>query len=297
MSEEWVPDFGHFLFGSIAMEVSDPQEVSKLRMFSDNPTPLTIDLERAKDLWKLPPPDDVYELVPEGPDDDKEPGDVPGLPPVDDDGEVLTPNIISPKGSLTAPVGTGPYSYMLEYDGIPAWWSPSGTNPIVWRLRSKAGPKNSYEMVCQALQEVSNATGLSFVYGGSFESVPDMDSGYATTIDIGWATRSEFDRVSRSFGDYKKGIVGWGGPRGTVGANGEPIITGGRVLLNAAMNLPAEIRPGLTQYMVLLHELGHVMNLGHVQSTKEIMYPSVDDDDQISWGPGDRRGLYNLATN
>jgi hypothetical protein len=168
----------------------------------------------------------------------------------------------------------------------------SNSEHIRFRVRSKAGPSSAFEMIQSALKEVANVTGYSFEFAGTFEHVPKFYEDQET-IDIGWATRSEF--LTAYPKDSLEKVVGRGGPQYRVGENGAPEIYSGMVIMNAAMNMPAIVGPGLTQYMVLLHELGHVMNLDHVQSRAEVMYPIIGLDNQFSWGPGDQQGLYYLA--
>lgn len=288
-ADSWSPDFGSFVFGCVTLETSNRVKIRHLRMFSETPSQTRLDLSQAIDRWKLPPPDDEYDLQPPRPEDDDPPAGTPNIPDPESSNDV-----IRPERQVTSPPPHGSYTFLAEYDGVPARWQQPIDAPIPWRLRSKAGPANAYQMVRKAIQEVSNATGFTFVFAGTFEHVP---GGSPTSIDIGWATRAEFARVSSENGSHSGRVIGWGGPSLNLNSNGDPVIVGGTVVLNAAMNLEAKIGPGLTQYMVVLHELGHVMNLGHVQSTAEIMYHMIDDDLQVSWGPGDRRGLFTLAKN
>jgi hypothetical protein len=45
---------------------------------------------------------------------------------------------------------------------------------------------------------------------------------------------------------------------------------------------------------VIMHELGHVVGLGHVHDSGELM--SDDNDGQLDFGPGDREGLARLGS-
>ena len=287
-SPNWKADFGNFMFARINYEISDPVPIKTLKMFSEQPQAAEIDLTYALTQWKMPTVDDEFELIPEEEDDQnliaKE---VPNLP-----GDADPRWIISPDQSITEPVKSGPYKYLGEYDGVPARWPMSNSEHIRFRVRSKAGPSSAFEMIQSALKAVANVTGYSFEFAGTFEHVPKFYEDQET-IDIGWATRSEF--LTAYPNDSLEKVVGRGGPQYRVGENGAPEIYSGMVIMNAAMNMPAIVGPGLTQYMVLLHELGHVMNLDHVQSRAEVMYPIIGLDKQFSWGPGDQQGLYYLA--
>ncbi|MCY0725732.1 hypothetical protein OVW19_28745, partial [Klebsiella pneumoniae] len=52
---------------------------------------------------------------------------------------------------------------------------------------------------------------------------------------------------------------------------------------------------GLTQVRaILLHELAHVVGLGHVDDTNELLHPS--NSSRIDFGPGDLEGLALLGS-
>jgi predicted Zn-dependent protease len=46
---------------------------------------------------------------------------------------------------------------------------------------------------------------------------------------------------------------------------------------------------------VLMHELGHVVGLAHVDDRHELMYPKGSSH-LTTWGPGDRAGLAALGS-
>lgn len=50
----------------------------------------------------------------------------------------------------------------------------------------------------------------------------------------------------------------------------------------------------LLQQAVTLHEVGHVVGLGHVDDTNQLMYP-ITEDNLVSYAPGDIAGLKKLG--
>jgi hypothetical protein len=48
---------------------------------------------------------------------------------------------------------------------------------------------------------------------------------------------------------------------------------------------------GTTRGALLLHEIGHVMGLGHVGTTRELMYPTMLERGSSNYKSGDRTGL------
>jgi hypothetical protein len=73
----------------------------------------------------------------------------------------------------------------------------------------------------------------------------------------------------------------------------EDVYVSGWVAINADdPNQPGFDFPG-QQGPVLLHELGHLMGLGHVDAVGEIMHPAGGG--VVDLGPGDREGLSQLG--
>ena len=50
----------------------------------------------------------------------------------------------------------------------------------------------------------------------------------------------------------------------------------------------------LLEQVALLHEVAHVVGLGHVSEPMELMY--ADNTGQVELGPGDREGLARLGS-
>jgi predicted Zn-dependent protease len=46
---------------------------------------------------------------------------------------------------------------------------------------------------------------------------------------------------------------------------------------------------------VLRHELGHALGLDHVEDPRELLFADVALEAHGGYGPGDRRGLWELA--
>jgi predicted Zn-dependent protease len=65
----------------------------------------------------------------------------------------------------------------------------------------------------------------------------------------------------------------------------------GRVVLDADAYRELADQPGghLEERAILLHELGHLVGLAHVDDPGELMYPTVGT--RSTYGPGDLEGL------
>jgi hypothetical protein len=74
------------------------------------------------------------------------------------------------------------------------------------------------------------------------------------------------------------------------------------VVIDAGQRIPTGFGSRFSLGPVLMHELGHVMGLGHVGAADELMWsPRVPghsrtpDLSQTDWGPGDLAGLRALG--
>ena len=90
------------------------------------------------------------------------------------------------------------------------------------------------------------------------------------------------------------GVAGRAGSSWT-GINGRDTYISGQVVLERRYwnsELHAWRGHALTRAIVM-HELGHVLGLGHVHASGELM--SADNHGRTTWGPGDRKGLAILG--
>jgi hypothetical protein len=174
--------------------------------------------------------------------------------------------------------------------------------PIHYRVRVGPGPAEGEALVAEAVARLSEATGLRFVSDGPVAEVPTSASFPAPNqavsladafppVVIGWATRDETDLWTSDGAD----TLGVGGPRTIVFGNDEKLSVSGFALLAPSDSLEPSFGPGLTVGNVLLHELGHLVGLDHVDDGGELMQTRLDRSAPDGFGPGDRRGLWELG--
>lgn len=138
--------------------------------------------------------------------------------------------------------------------------------PIPYRINYAGAPSNARHLVTVALAKARAASGLTFVYAGSYSGVPfsgRRNNGLpAHGIGFAWAT-------SRQVSGLASGAVGFGG--GGWAVNDEQIASG------VVINRTYHFRKGWTGPNsiggLLLHELGHALGLEHVKDRRQVMYP------------------------
>jgi hypothetical protein len=194
--------------------------------------------------------------------------------------------VIAPRAPVARPQMGGTFSYMAVVDGRPARFLEG--EPIAYYLRTGVGPDDAYPMVGAALQEVADASGLSFRFDGTFTDLTEIrdDHGgiwiaFVDPVDVG---------VGADFG-LGHGTLGHGGVRVV-----DDVVVGGRAVVGNDGEAAPGFGPGHTLGSVLLHEIGHAMNLSHVDVQTELMYPVSTTLSPSTFGSGDRMGLWLLGS-
>jgi hypothetical protein len=180
--------------------------------------------------------------------------------------------------------------------GLPTRWNPCA--PIHYVVNPSLAPPGSVEDVHEAVSRISVATGIAFEYEGMTdeEATPDREmfqpDRYGprwVPVLIAWADPDDSDIPFEHEDRVAAGVAVPVIPSTRI----EDVYVSGWIALNADdPNLPGFDLPG-QQGPVLLHELGHLMGLGHVETVGEIMHPSGGG--VVDLGPGDREGLRQLG--
>jgi len=183
------------------------------------------------------------------------------------------------------------YVFMnVQADGVtPVTYS--SCLPIHVEVNERTMPDGAEGILEEALAEVSALTGLEFLIDGTTERVPFKDptrhEEYAPVL-IAWTDQSAYTEI-----DDWAGLGGSGRIR--VGVNGSTsIYVAGQVALNGpAIDQMLDRPRGREQARaIVIHELGHVLGLDHVEDPTQLMYdaPTVE-----SAQVGDRTGFAMLG--
>jgi hypothetical protein len=192
-----------------------------------------------------------------------------------------------------SPSTSGSYSFMFTDDqGQPVRWDPC--RPISYVINPEGEPVGGNDLIFAAVERVSDATGLAFEYEGTTAETPSFDRPLVqeglygdrfAPLMFGWSTG---DADSELVGS----VTGLGGSVSVPGAYGDQrYLVGGVVLLDApdVARIVASSYGSDLAIAVIMHELGHVVGLGHVDDAAELM--NATNSSVTTWGPGDLEGL------
>lgn len=224
----------------------------------------------------------------------------------DDDGDAATAaGTTAPAASTTLPGGRlapappipttdGPHEFFdVEPDGDPVAWDPC--DPIHYVVNDARAPEGAMEILDEAIALVEQATGLVFVDDGPTDEMapvgeqvrPDSDPGrYGegwSPVLISWTDAMADPELD--------GAAGLALPSWVEAASGE------RVWVTGFVEMAGDYAAGLIRQGgrddvlgIMMHELGHLVGLGHVTPSDEVMTDDPDSTPSV-WGDGDLVGL------
>jgi len=194
-----------------------------------------------------------------------------------------------------APSGEGGYAFLVVHpDGSPVAWDPC--RPIHVVVRPDGEPPGGRSLLLSVLGELSAASGLRFVDDGSTTEPPTPDrSPYQTSrygdrwapVLVTWSTPAETAMLSDQ-------VLGRAGPD-VYGTGADRRFVSGTAVFNAPL-IAQQLTTGdaAKARAVLLHELGHLVGLGHVTDPFQVMY-DTNSYPLARYHAGDLRGLELLG--
>lgn len=204
---------------------------------------------------------------------------------------LATPAPVSGGGNPAA------YTFMaMSTTGTPVRWDKC--KPVRYRINPAHVTQPMLDDVFEALRRASAASGIVFEYAGTTDVVPFATANWYeplydltsdTSLYIAFSDEAQVPQLAGS-------VVGLAGPLWKVASDGssKPVaVLGGAVF--EVTDLPSGFPNGRSRGAVLLHELGHVLNLGHVDDSAQMMYPQLRAEGPTDYQAGDRTGLNTLA--
>lgn len=185
-----------------------------------------------------------------------------------------------------------------QVDGVsPVTWSPC--RPIHYVYRETHAPKGGSKAIDRAISKVSAATGLRFVDDGATDEVPELGRSWYlpdlygqrwSPVLIAWATPDEIPEFGVEF-------AGLASPITLDTPSGDATFVSGYVYLDPVKYDDVVRQSGrAVADTILLHELGHLIGLAHVNDAKQIMGPGDNTTEGMTdFQPGDLTGLRALG--
>ncbi|WP_246080607.1 peptidase [Modestobacter altitudinis] len=221
-------------------------------------------------------------------------------------GASAAPNMPSPGGDssddplgtpLTPPAGGGSYAFVQHQDdGVtPVAYDPC--RPVHYVVRPDNAPVGGDQVIRDAVSRISSVTGLQFVDDGVTDEdptgqrdahQPDRYGDRWAPVLLSWETVTEQP-------DFAADVAGLGGSQ-ALSVGGPAVFVTGTVELDAAYfaDLMTWADGAPIARAIVLHELGHVVGLDHVNDPWQLMN-ARGSADVVDFGGGDLAGLAQLG--
>jgi hypothetical protein len=195
---------------------------------------------------------------------------------------------------VDAPAAGEATSYALlhvDETGRPTRWNPC--RPIPYFVNADGMPEGAAATIAEAFTRLATDSAVAFYDGGGTDFLPGQPGQTTANLD-----RGEGIYVAFATEVTVPGLAGNVGGLGG-GAYRPDTGTGARFIAgHVVIDLDADIGPGFTSGAslgsVLMHELGHVMGLGHVDDPTQLMNPYWHADGPATPQAGDLAGLQAL---
>lgn len=214
---------------------------------------------------------------------------------------VTRPSGAPPRGGSGA--GEAPYDF-LRFRGLgqPIRWNPC--QKIRYEVNLANAPDDALGLVEEAFRRTSEVTGVGFRFVGTTErTIAEQDDDMFLAPDlswypvlVAWLPRDEFrDRFERPDTDRHALAVAYA-TRGH-GEEERDQYTSAYIAVDADARMAPRFAGRYSLGLVLMHEAGHVMGLGHVKDPDQLMFSDrwIAPAPVSGWAAGDREGLERLG--
>ncbi|CAG4926064.1 unnamed protein product [Acidithrix sp. C25] len=195
----------------------------------------------------------------------------------------------SPPIGQSAPAA-GTFGFLETQPGssLPVRYNPCV--PIHYVVNTSEAPSWGLSLIKSAFAELHDATGITFVFDGTTATFPSStypgwQNGTPSPILVAWEHNGQTNYLPAGHN-----YVGMGGSSFTYSSSaGQYEYITGQAAISSSYNLSQ----GQTINLAL-HELGHVIGLGHTSQNSQIMYP-YNQSNPTTYQSGDLAGLARLG--
>lgn len=197
------------------------------------------------------------------------------------------PSTVAAPSDVRTTADGGQYAFLVtqEDSDEPVAYDPCQSIRVV--VNPRTGPPDAVDLVSDALDEMSELTGLSFDLDGVVTTAPSIDWQPEEDGD-GWQPVLIAWTDEKTVGELAGTVLGLGGSAWSDQGGARRYVTG-QVLLDGPQL--TSLGPDQTR-ATLLHELGHLVGLDHVADDDSLMQPYSGPEE---WGAGDLAGLQQLG--
>lgn len=232
-------------------------------------------------------------ITPVTPTPDETAGDAP-TPPGQTTANPATPTKGQPVAPAYAPVGSAQsYSLLSEQAGRAAHWNYC--KPIKYLINPTGLSAQARGDLDAALVKVAAASGLRFEYAGETATQPFVTRDWYSTFSPDEQTLVVAGLTSDQLPSLRGWVAGIGGSTWIDDGASEPRYFAAGLAIDTEENLtPGFVARGMG--VLLLHEFGHVVGLGHVNDPTQIMNPAMTSEGPTDYQAGDLAGLAKLSS-